>query len=39
MERTFTKIIQEWFNKKDKMPLMIFGARQVGKTYLINEFC
>lgn len=39
MERNFIKNLNEWFNKKDKLPLMIFGARQVGKTYLINEFC
>jgi len=39
MERSFIKNLDEWFKKKEKMPLMVFGARQVGKTYLINEFC
>lgn len=30
----------EWKNNKDsKKPLLIFGARQVGKTYIVNEFC
>jgi predicted AAA+ superfamily ATPase len=28
----------EWKNKTDRRPLIIHGARQVGKTYLINEF-
>ena len=28
----------EWKNRKDKKPLIIFGARQVGKTYLVREF-
>ncbi len=27
-----------WKNKKNKLPLIILGARQVGKTYLIKEF-
>ena len=24
--------------KKDKMPLVLYGARQVGKTYIVTEF-
>ena len=28
----------EWKNKKDKMCLIIKGARQVGKTYIIDKF-
>ena len=28
----------EWKNKKNKKPLIIKGARQVGKTWLIKEF-
>ena len=36
------KIYQELINWKDtnmQKPLMIIGARQIGKTYIINEFC
>ena len=28
----------EWKNKEDKMCLMLKGARQVGKTYIIDKF-
>ena len=28
----------EWKNKKNKKPLIIRGARQVGKTWLMKEF-
>ncbi|MDR2653899.1 MAG: AAA family ATPase [Mycoplasmataceae bacterium] len=27
----------EWKNKKDKKPLIIEGARQIGKTWIIKE--
>lgn len=32
-----TKLI-EWKNDKDRKPLILRGARQVGKTYIIKEF-
>ena len=38
MERKMSKKLQEWKNDKDKMPLIIYGARQVGKTYTILTF-
>ena len=28
----------EWKNKKNRKPLLLYGARQVGKTYLVKEF-
>ena len=28
-----------WKNETNKMPLMIMGARQVGMTFIIEEFC
>ena len=28
-----------WKNTESKIPLMVVGARQIGKTYIINEFC
>ena len=27
-----------WKNKKNRKPLLLYGARQVGKTYLVKEF-
>jgi len=36
------KIMNElllWKDKKSDMPFMLIGARQVGKTYIIKEFC
>lgn len=27
-----------WKNKKSRKPLLLYGARQVGKTYLVKEF-
>ncbi len=39
MKRKIYKKLIKWKNKGMKKPLMIIGARQVGKTYIINEFC
>ena len=36
--KIYEKLIN-WKNNGMKKPLMIIGARQVGKTYIINEFC
>ena len=38
MERKMSKKLQEWKNNKEKTPLIIYGARQVGKTYTILSF-
>ena len=38
MERTVYKDLCAWKNKKDRKPLILNGARQVGKTWLLNEF-
>ncbi|SKB49861.1 hypothetical protein SAMN06296386_101275 [Lachnospiraceae bacterium] len=38
MERLVYKKLVEWKNKKDRKPLIINGARQVGKTWLLKEF-
>lgn len=29
----------DWKNTTINIPLMVVGARQIGKTYIINEFC
>lgn len=39
MERDFTNILINWKEKSSKTPLMIIGARQTGKTYIVEEFC
>ncbi len=39
MERTFYNTLLEWEEHKTREPLMVVGARQVGKTYIIREFC
>ena len=35
--KAYEKLL-EWKNSADKKSLMINGARQVGKTYLVREF-
>ena len=38
MKRKALKQLEDWKMKSDRMPLIVNGARQVGKTYLIKEF-
>lgn len=38
MKRNIMKRLVEWQNKANRKPLLIRGARQVGKTYSIVEF-
>ncbi len=38
MYRHIRKHLNEWKNKKDRKPLILKGARQVGKTYILKEF-
>lgn len=38
MKRKITETFIRWKEKKDRMPLLIHGARQVGKTHIIKEF-
>ncbi|MFZ4582926.1 MAG: ATP-binding protein [Paludibacter sp.] len=38
MKRKAIKQLEHWKNKSGRMPLIVNGARQVGKTYLIKEF-
>ena len=37
MERIALQKLINWNNNKRKKPLIIWGARQVGKTYLVEE--
>jgi predicted AAA+ superfamily ATPase len=38
MKRTLMANLIAWKNKSERMPLILHGARQVGKTWLIKEF-
>lgn len=38
MERKIVKKLKEWKVSKKRMPLLIYGARQVGKTYTVLTF-
>ena len=38
MQRFITKKLISWKNSKDRKPLILKGARQVGKTYILKEF-
>ena len=38
MYRNAMNDLYKWKAKKDKKPLIIRGARQVGKTWLMREF-
>lgn len=38
MERTVMKDLISWKNSNNRKPLLLYGARQVGKTYLVKEF-
>lgn len=39
MKRKFYNVLMDWKNKNINMPLMVVGARQIGKTYIIDKFC
>ncbi len=39
LKRKITKILEEWKNEENKQCLLIRGARQVGKTFIIEQFC
>lgn len=38
MKRQFEEKLMEWKNNGMKKPLMVIGARQIGKTYTIEKF-
>lgn len=39
MRRKIEEKLMNWKHKKnDRMPLLLYGARQVGKTYILTEF-
>lgn len=38
MERSIIKQLREWKESPSRKPLILAGARQVGKTYILKEF-
>lgn len=38
MERIGYNLLIQWKNSKNRKPLIVNGARQVGKTWMLNEF-
>lgn len=38
MYRNITEELIQWKNKKNRKPLILSGARQVGKTYILKKF-
>jgi predicted AAA+ superfamily ATPase len=39
MQRFFENSLNLWLKQAKPLPLMLVGARQIGKTYLLQEFC
>ena len=37
MDRIALNKMQEWDQSPNRKPLIVWGARQVGKTYLVKE--
>jgi predicted AAA+ superfamily ATPase len=38
MQRALLQDLIHWKNREDRKPLIIRGARQVGKTWIMKEF-
>ncbi len=38
MERLLIEELRKWRDKSDRLPLILQGARQVGKTWILKEF-
>ncbi len=39
MKREIYEKLEDWKKEENHKPLMILGARQVGKTYIVDTFC
>ncbi|MCR5054337.1 MAG: ATP-binding protein [Lachnospiraceae bacterium] len=39
MWRRFFSVLDEWNNNSERKPMLVVGARQVGKTWAIQHFC
>ena len=38
MRRKIMECLKKWQTAKNRLPLLLYGARQVGKTYILREF-
>lgn len=38
MYRSAINKLKEWKNKEDRKPMILVGARQVGKSWIMKEF-
>lgn len=38
MRRTIEPLLVKWKNQKDRLPIILRGARQVGKSFIIEKF-
>ncbi|MCF6268174.1 MAG: ATP-binding protein [Melioribacteraceae bacterium] len=38
MKRKIYKVLKEWKDESNRRPLLIRGARQIGKSYIVNVF-
>jgi predicted AAA+ superfamily ATPase len=38
MKRSIINELEEWKNSKKRLPIVLYGARQVGKTYTVLDF-
>ena len=38
LKRKIDEFLVQWKNNKDRLPLIVKGARQIGKTESINHF-
>jgi predicted AAA+ superfamily ATPase len=38
MKRKISNELKKWKNSENRKPLIVNGARQIGKTYIINDF-
>jgi predicted AAA+ superfamily ATPase len=39
MKRKIEDLLLKWNKQKKPLPLMLLGARQTGKTYILDDFC
>ncbi|MDR0829256.1 MAG: DUF4143 domain-containing protein [Prevotellaceae bacterium] len=39
MKRKIEEVLLQWNSKEKPLPLMLLGARQTGKTYILEKFC
>lgn len=38
MKRTIEVILKKWKEEENRLPIILRGARQVGKSYIVEEF-